>query len=150
MLKFLCSPQAIYSTASLASLFRKIFPNVWPNSSYLKCRHTPPHPDDGGYVTWPCSLQTAAVHPSDHSLLCIFWQVLFLVLFQALFSLLCSLSHQFTSFPSNGIQILLSAEDQLGLLVLNRLQGRLYVWRQYYSLYLLVAECSIFSLYYDT
>lgn len=150
MLKFPCSPQATYSTDSLALLFRKIFPNVWPNSSYLKCRHTPPHPHNSGCVTWLCSLQMAAVRPSDHSLLCLFRQVLFLVLSQALFSLLCSLSHQSNSFPSNSIQTLLSAENQLCLLVLNRLQGWLYVWKQYSSLYLLVVKSSIFSPYYDT
>lgn len=147
MLKSPCSPQAIYSIDSLALQLRKMFPNIWPNSSYLKCRHTAPRPDDSGCVTWLCSVQTAAVLPSDHSLLCLFWQVLFLVPSQALFSLLCSLSHQSTSSRSNSIQTPLSAEDQLGLLVLNRLQGWLHVWKQHSSLYLLVVESSIFSPY---
>lgn len=78
-----------------------------------------PHPDNSGCIAWPCSLQTAAVCPSDHSLLSLFWQVLFLVLSQALSSLLCSLCHQFTSFQSNSIQILFPAEDQLSLLMVN-------------------------------
>lgn len=104
MLKFPWSPQAIYSIDSPALLFRKIFPNVWPNSSHLKCRHTPP--DDSGCLTWLSSLQTAAVLPSDHSLLCSFWQILFLALSRALFSLLYPPSHHSTSSPSNSIQTL--------------------------------------------
>lgn len=84
-----------------------------------------PHPDNSGCIAWLCSIQTAAVCPSDHSLLCLFWQVLFLVLSQALSSLLCSLCQRFTSFQSNSIQTLFSAEDQLSLLILNGLQGQL-------------------------
>ena len=145
MLKLLCSTQAIHSIDSIALSFRKIFPNVWPNSSYLKCRHAPPRPDGTRCVTWLCSSQMAAVRPSDHSLLCLFCQVLFSVLSQALFSLLSSLSHWSTSFPSNSIQTLLSAEDQQCLLARNRLQGWLYVWKQYSSSYLLVVNSSVFS-----
>lgn len=36
-----------------------------------------PHPDNSGCIAWLCSLQTAAVCPSDHSRLCLFWQSYF-------------------------------------------------------------------------
>lgn len=65
--------------------------------TYLKWRHTPPRPGDSGCITWLCSSRMDAVLPSDHPLLCLFWQVLFLAFSRALFSLLCSLSHQSTS-----------------------------------------------------
>lgn len=59
--------------------------------------------------------------PLDYSLLCLFLQTLFLALSYTLLSLIYSLSDQSTTFLSNSIQTLLSAEDQLNLLVLNRL-----------------------------
>lgn len=61
MLMFTCSPQAIYCTEYLALLFRKIFPNVWPNSSYLKCAEF-----SSPWWQW---MHSSALQPADGSCL---------------------------------------------------------------------------------